>query len=139
MFEKLDSYLLDFVNENSSEDFWYDYAYMQVQELLNKFTPRDWEKMYQNINDKSDLWKIRVAYCVDEDTGMNGFKFLLGLMNEDDEVAEYAIDSLRSFDKESYKKLIISDKTITDKAENLLKNASLPVKRMLEEFLQQNK
>ncbi len=41
MFEKLDSYLLDFVNENSSEDFWYDYAYMQVQELLNKFTPRD--------------------------------------------------------------------------------------------------
>lgn len=95
--------------------------------------------MYQNINDKSDLWKIRVAYCVDEDTGMNGFKFLLGLMNEDDEVAEYAIDSLRSFDKESYKKLIISDKTITDKAENLLKNASLPVKRMLEEFLQQNK
>lgn len=139
MFEKLDSYLLDFVNENSSEDFWYDYAYMQVQELLNKFTPRDWEKMYQNINDKSDLWKIRVAYCVDEDTGMNGFKFLLGLMNEVDEVAEYAIDSLRSFDKESYKKLIISDKTITDKAENLLKNASLPVKRMLEEFLQQNK
>ncbi len=70
---------------------------------------------------------------------MNGFNVLLELLNENDEVAKYAIDSLRSFDKEPYKKLIISDKTITDRAENLLKNASLPVKRILEAFLQQNK
>lgn len=139
MFEKLDSYLLDFVNENSSEDFWYDYAYMQAQELLNNFTQSDWEKMYQNIDVKSDLWKIRVAYCIDEDTGMSGFKFLLSLMNDDDNVVEYAIDSLRSFDSEEYKNIITSDSMLKTKTQKLLENASLPVKRMLEAFLQQNK
>jgi len=139
VFEKLDSYLLDFVNENSSEDFWYDYAYMQAQELLNNFTQSDWEKMYQNIDVKSDLWKIRVAYCIDEDTGMSGFKFLLSLMNDDDNVVEYAIDSLRSFDSEEYKNIITSDSMLKTKTQKLLENASLPVKRMLEAFLQQNK
>lgn len=139
MFEKLDSYLLDFVNENSSEDFWYDYAYMQAQELLNNFTQSDWEKMYQNIDAKSDLWKIRVAYCIDEDAGMNGFKFLLSLINDADDVVEYAIDSLRSFNLEEYKNIINSDSKLKIKTQKLLENASIPVKRILEAFLQQNK
>ncbi|EAF4080888.1 hypothetical protein CWP19_14800, partial [Listeria monocytogenes] len=93
MFEKLDIYLLDFINENSSEDFWYDYTYLQAQELLNNFTQSDWVELYQNIVTKGDLWKIRVAYCIDEDMGMNGFEFLPSLMNDGDDVAECAIDS----------------------------------------------
>lgn len=54
-------------------------------------------------------------------------------------MAEYAIDSLRSFDGEEYKKIIASNKQIKDKVEKLLKNASLPIERILEAFLQQNK
>ncbi|WP_321386939.1 hypothetical protein [uncultured Enterococcus sp.] len=134
MFEKLDSYLLDFINENSSEDFWYDYAYKQAQELLNNFTQSDWEKMYQSIDAKSDLWKIRVAYSIDENTGMNGFKFLLSLMNDDDDIVEYAIDSLRSFNSEEYKNIINSDSKLKMKTQKLLESASLPVKRILEAF-----
>lgn len=135
MFEKLDSYLLDFINEDSSEDFWYDYAYMQAQELLNNFTQSDWEEMYKHIDDKSDLWKIRVAYCIDEDAGMNGFTFLLSLMNDSDDVVEYALDSLRSFDSEEYKSIISSNDILKMKAQNLSENASPPVKKMLENFL----
>lgn len=127
------------LSENSSDNYFYDDEFMYVQELISKFTDNDWKNLVQNLKNKNDKYKIRLAYCIDEDTGMNGFNLLLELLDEDDEVAEYAIDSLRSFDKESYKKLIISDKTIIDKAENLLKNASLPVKRILEAFLQQNK
>ncbi|WP_240422392.1 hypothetical protein [Listeria costaricensis] len=136
MFEKLDSYLLDFINENSSEDFWYDYAYMQAQELLNNFTQSDWEEMYKNIDSKSDLWKIRVSYCIDEDAGMNGFAFLLSLMNDSDDVIEYALDSLRSFDSEEYKNIISSNDILKIKAQNLLESASPPVKKMLENFLE---
>ncbi|EAH0492439.1 hypothetical protein D3Y79_05690 [Listeria monocytogenes] len=136
MFEKLDIYLLDFINENSSEDFWYDYTYLQAQELLNNFTQSDWVELYQNIVTKGDLWKIRVAYCIDEDMGMNGFEFLLSLMND---VAECAIDSLRSFDSEEYKNIIHSDHILKIKTQKLLEDASLPVKRVLEAFLQQNK
>ncbi|EAA0404749.1 hypothetical protein OJ258_001324 [Listeria monocytogenes] len=139
MFEKLDIYLLDFINENSSEDFWYDYTYLQAQELLNNFTQSDWVELYQNIVTKGDLWKIRVAYCIDEDMGMNGFEFLLSLMNDGDDVAECAIDSLRSFDSEEYKNIIHSDHILKIKTQKLLENASLPVKQVLEAFLQQNK
>ncbi|EAC2547462.1 TPA: hypothetical protein IP933_000808 [Listeria monocytogenes] len=139
MFEKLDIYLLDFINENSSEDFWYDYTYLQAQELLNNFTQSDWVELYQNIVTKGDLWKIRVAYCIDEDMGMNGFEFLLSLMNDGDDVAECAIDSLRSFDSEEYKNIIHSDHILKIKTQKLLEDASLPVKRVLEAFLQQNK
>ncbi|EOY6140969.1 hypothetical protein ACP9HJ_002246 [Listeria monocytogenes] len=139
MFEKLDIYLLDFINENSSEDFWYYYTYLQAQELLNNFTQSDWVELYQNIVTKGDLWKIRVAYCIDEDMGMNGFEFLLSLMNDGDDVAECAIDSLRSFDSEEYKNIIHSDHILKIKTQKLLEDASLPVKRVLEAFLQQNK
>ncbi len=135
MFDELNKIL----SEDSSEDSWYDDGCIYAEELLENFTDDDWEKLMTTLKSKNDKYKIRLAYSVEEDTGMNGFNLLLELLDEDDEVAEYAIDSLRSFDKEPYKKLIVSDKTITDKAENLLKSASLPVKRILEAFLQQNK
>jgi len=88
---------------------------------------------------KNDRYKIRLAYSIEEDTGMNGFNLLLELVNDNAEVAEYALDSLRSFDREPYKTMIISNVATIKKAESLLKNASLPVKRILEAFLQQNK
>ena len=127
------------LSEDSSDNYFYDDEFMYIQELISKFTDDDWENLVQNLKNKNDKYKIRLAYCIDEDTGINGFNLLLELLDGDDEVAEYVIDSLRSFNKEPYKKLIVYNKTITDKAENLLKNASLPVKRILEAFLQQNK
>ncbi|WP_107842131.1 hypothetical protein [Metasolibacillus meyeri] len=136
MFEKFNSYLLDFIDERSSEDFWYDFAYIQAQELLHNFTQVDWEEIYGNIDTKSDLWKIRVVYCIDQDTGIEGFNFLLNMMNEDNEVVEYVIDSLRSFDSEQYKHIINSNNNLKMKAQNLLKNASPPIKSILENFLE---
>ncbi|EFR92215.1 conserved hypothetical protein, partial [Listeria innocua FSL S4-378] len=58
---------------------------------------------------------------------------------DSDDVVEYAIDSLRSFDSEEYKNIIHSNRMLKIKTQKLLENASLPVKRVLEDFLQQNK
>ncbi|MBC6297416.1 hypothetical protein HCJ45_09890 [Listeria sp. FSL L7-1517] len=135
MYEKVDEVL----SENSSDNYFFDDEFLYVRELLSGFTENDWKDLTHNLNNKEDEYKIRLAYCIDEETGMNGFNVLLELLHENDEVVEYALDSLRSFDGEPYRNLIISDKAIIEKAENLLKNASLPVKRILEAFLQQNK
>lgn len=135
VYKKVDEVL----SENSSDNYFFDDEFMYVRELLNKFTDKDWKHLTQELKDKDDKYKIRLAYCIDEDAKMNGFNLLLDLINENDEVVEYALDSLRSFDKEPYKNLIYSDKVVIKKAENLLKNASLPVKKMLEVFLQQSK
>lgn len=134
MYEKVDAVLSD----NSSDNYFYDNEFMYVKELMKDFTEIDWKKLTENLKDKDDKYKIRLAYCIDEDTEMNGFNVLLDLINGNDEVAEYAIDSLRSFDKEEYKNLIASDKKIINKAKALLENAGIPIKRILEAFLQQN-
>ncbi|MGM0172100.1 hypothetical protein IGJ39_002206 [Enterococcus sp. AZ140] len=135
MYDELDKIL----SEDSSEDSWYDDGCIYAEELLGNFTESDWRALMQSVKTKNDRYKIRLAYSIEEDTGMNGFNLLLELVNDNAEVAEYALDSLRSFDKEPYKAMIISNVATIKKAESLLKNASLPVKRILEAFLQQNK
>ncbi|MDB7101679.1 hypothetical protein [Enterococcus mundtii] len=135
MYDELDKIL----SEDSSEDSWYDDGCIYAEELLGNFTESDWRALMQSVKTKNDRYKIRLAYSIEEDTGMNGFNLLLELVNDNAEVAEYALDSLRSFDKEPYKTMIISNVATIKKAESLLKNASLPVKRILEAFLQQNK
>ncbi len=134
MYEKVDAVL----SGNSSDNYFYDDEFMYAQKLISEFTENDWDKLLQNLKDRDDKYKIRLVYCIDEDTGMNGFNLLLDLLNVNDEIAEYVIDSLRSFNNEEYKKIIASNKRIMDKAESLLKRSSLPVKRILEAFLQQN-
>lgn len=135
MYKNVDTVL----SENSSDDSFYDDEFMYVQELISEFTEEDWDNLVGSLKSKDDKYKIRLAYCIDQDTGINGFNLLLELLNESAEVAEYTLDSLRSFDNEQYKKLIISNKAIIEKAEALLENASLPVKRILDAFLLQNK
>lgn len=131
MYEELNEIL----SENSSEDSWYDDGFMYAQELLNDFTDKDWGKLFQSINDKNDKWKIRLAYCIDDDLGINGLELLLNMLEESDEVVETTIDSLRSFNSEEHKKMIVSNSRVIDTTQKLLEKASLPVKRVLEDFL----
>ncbi|HFK1720330.1 hypothetical protein CN300_28595 [Bacillus thuringiensis] len=131
MYEELNEIL----SENSSEDSWYDDGFMYAQELLNDFTDKDWGKLFQSINDKNDKWKIRLAYCIDDDLGINGLELLLNMLDESDEVVETTIDSLRSFNSEEHKKMIVSNSRVIDTAQKLLEKANLPVKRVLEDFL----
>lgn len=135
MFEKVDGIL----SENSSDNYFYDDEFMYVQELLQGFSDNDWEKLFQSVKIKEDKYKIRLVYCIDDDFGMSGLNLLFSLLDENDEVVEYVIDSLRSFNAKEYKELIKSNNQIIEKAESLLKNASPPVKKVLEDFLEQNK
>ena len=135
MFEKV----VGVLSENSSDDYFYDDEFIYVQELLRDFSDNDWEKLFQSVKSKGDKYKIRLVQCIDDDFGMNGLKLLFSLLDENDEVVEYVIDSLRSFKTPEYKELINSNNQIIEKAESLLKNAIPPVKRVLEAFIEENK
>ena len=133
MYKKVDGVL----NENSSDNYFYDDEFIYVQELLNEFTETDWKDLAQNLKNRDDKYKIRLAYCINEDNGVDGFNLLLGLLGESDEVFEYTIDSLRSFRNIEYKKILKFDKDVLEKVERLIQKASLPIKQMLENFLEQ--
>ena len=49
---------------------------MYVQELISEFTENDWDKLLQNLKDRDDKYKIRLVYCIDEDTGMQWIQFI---------------------------------------------------------------
>ena len=135
MFEKV----VGVLSENSLDDYFYDDEFIYVQELLRDFSDNDWEKLFQSVKSKGDKYKIRLVYCIDDDFGMNRLKLLFSLLDENDEVVEYVIDSLRSFKTPEYKELINSNNQIIEKAESLLNNAIPPVKRVLEAFIEENK
>ncbi|MDR4173959.1 WXG100 family type VII secretion target [Bacillus nitratireducens] len=105
---------------------------IQLEEYLKRIAEK-----FRNT-DNQDVTMEEGAMCGKPSSEENGFNLLLDLLNANDELAEYVIDSLRSFNNEEYKKIIASNKQIMDKAESLLKKSSLPVKRILEAFLQQN-
>ncbi|EIM1468505.1 hypothetical protein LMR65_002764, partial [Listeria monocytogenes] len=63
MYKKVDEVL----SENSSDNYFFDDEFMYVRELLNKFTDKDWKHLTQDLKDKDDKYKIRLAYCIDED------------------------------------------------------------------------
>jgi len=131
MYQELDEIL----SENSSEDSWYDDGFTYCQELLADFTDEDWKAVSQNYSAKGDKWKIRLAYCIDDDLGSKGLELLLNMLDENDEVVETVIDSLRSFNLPEYKNMIVTNGKVINKANKLLEKGSLPVKRVLEDFL----
>ncbi|MEY8347169.1 hypothetical protein AALF16_02450 [Bacillus cereus] len=98
MYEELDSVL----SENVSEDSWYNDGFMYAQDLLRDFTAEDWKKLFQHIDSKDNKWKIKLAYSIDDDLGMNELKTLLHLLANDD-VIETSIDSLRLFNSDECK------------------------------------
>lgn len=130
MYKELD----EFLSEQCTEDSWYDDGFIYAQQLLNDFTDKDWEEIFQEIIYKEDKWKIKLAYCIDDDLGINGLNLLLSLIVEKKEVVEYVIDSLRSFNTNKYHELI-RNTSIVSKAKSLLENATPPVKQVLNQFI----
>lgn len=130
MYKELD----EFLSEQCTEDSWYDDGFIYAQQLLNDFTNKDWEEIFRETTYKEDKWKIKLAYCIDDDLGINGLNLLLSLIDEKKEVVEYVIDSLRSFNTNQYHELI-RNTSIVSKAKSLLENATPPVKQVLKQFI----
>lgn len=130
MYKELD----EFLSEQCTEDSWYDDGFIYAQQLLNDFTDKDWEEIFRETTYKEDKWKIKLAYCIDDNLGINGLNLLLSLIDEKKEVVEYVIDSLRSFNTNQYHELI-RNTSIVSKAKSLLENATPPVKQVLKQFI----
>jgi lin0188 protein len=68
MYNYFDDFINIFGGKNSSEDYWYDIAIFESIEIVNKFNRDDWEKVIQNIQLKSKIWKIRLLESFSNDS-----------------------------------------------------------------------
>ncbi|MCL1990093.1 MAG: hypothetical protein FWG67_04300 [Defluviitaleaceae bacterium] len=131
MYTEFDSY----ISGNFSDDYWYDEGCLFAEEILLKFSNDDWEQLRINVSGKSSEWKCKLAYIIEADQGVDGLNILLSMIDENQELLMLVIDSLRSFDSEEYKKIIMQNSQAISRAQGLTTSESLPVKLIAQDFL----
>ncbi|MDK1229503.1 hypothetical protein [Cronobacter turicensis] len=133
MYKKIDLCISDFSDDIRPGDYWYDCAIVEASEIFNQFKELDWGCLFDNLNYKNIFWKIRLAECLG---GLNNpceVKIILELIKTDDpDLFVSCIDSLRTIDLSRLTKDELDN--INDKISFAKKNASLPVRCVLEAF-----
>ncbi|KOR87836.1 hypothetical protein AM231_00885 [Paenibacillus solani] len=133
MIKELDDYLSGYF----SDDYWYDEGFSIAQELLLKFSLRDWEELSSEVLNKPIEWKRKLAYCLHDESSMDELNMLLKLLSTDDEeLFGICIDSLRSFANTESKKLILKNPSILKRIYELIPNSGDASKKVFEAFLE---
>lgn len=134
MLNEFNAYVADFTYESNPGDYWYDCAILDATEILKKFGVHDWGFLLDELNSKPLFWQKRLVECLGDLHNPYELEVLLDIINTNDEdLFISCVDSLRLLDLSN-----IDDtkkKQILSKIDILLQSASLPVKRVLEDFI----
>ncbi|MGZ0049820.1 hypothetical protein [Brevibacillus gelatini] len=132
MYKELDNLL----SADTTVDSWYDDGCVIASEMLSEFSPSDWEELSNQVLSKPIEWQRKVAYCLDNKCSVHELIILISLLNtNDEELFEICIDTLRSYSSQEIKKMILDNPQILQRVNDLLPTASIPVRKMLEDFL----
>lgn len=136
MYKKFVEYMKDFLDEDSSPDFWYDIASEEARKLLLLFTESDWRELTKGLNMQPLEYKKKLAYCLDDIESREQLNVLLLLTNTtDSELLEICIDSLRNFLDGDSVKSILQNQILIESINKLLPNAGPVTKKIYEDFL----
>ncbi|HAZ91533.1 MAG TPA: hypothetical protein DCX21_06125 [Eubacterium sp.] len=87
------------IDDNTSEDYWYDVSVFTCQELINSFSDIEWQQLSEKVNSYSDEKKIRIVECLANIGNKNSFSIILKLSNtENHDLFMACIDALRDMD-----------------------------------------
>ncbi|CAM4447247.1 hypothetical protein [Paenibacillus tarimensis] len=132
MYRELDNLL----SADTTVDSWYDDGCIIASEILSDFSPNDWDELSNQVLSKPIEWQRKIAYCLDNECSSHEHNILISLLNtNDEELFEICIDTLRSYSSQEIKNIILDDPGILQRVNDLLPAASIPVRKMLEDFL----
>ncbi|MEI4803819.1 hypothetical protein ACIGHG_21430 [Bacillus sp. NPDC077411] len=132
MYRELDNLL----SGDTTEDAWYDDGCIIASEILLEFSQKDWEELAGETLTKPIEWQKKLAYCMDSNCNVYEFGILLSLLSiEAEELFVICIDTLRSFTTLENKQMLLNDPSILHRINEILPKASIPVKKILEDFL----
>ena len=87
------------INDNSCDDFWYDVALFECQEMLERFSDEEWEELSEKIGNYSEEAKMRCVECLSDIDNRKGLLMILRLSNTNNrELFVTCVDSLRNMD-----------------------------------------
>ena len=100
MIEELDELMKFYDNDNSViSNYWYDEGIEEANEILQKFTDDEWNRLILSLPSRSVIWKKRFVYCLTDTNNMNHLKALLSIIKTDnEELFCIAISFLNQFD-----------------------------------------
>ena len=127
---ELDKYL----KSDMLEDYWYDSTLFICEDIIQKFSSTEWDKL-ENMIPKEDIcWNIRLAECLGDINNQYAIECILKMLNTgNDNVFIACIDALRDMDMLFLGKDKV--KQFKEKAEILLQESTLPVQKILEVFI----
>ncbi|MFM9276932.1 hypothetical protein [Paenibacillus jiagnxiensis] len=132
MYKELDNLL----SADTTVDSWYDDGCVIASEMLSEFSPSDWDELSNQVLSKPIEWQRKIAYCLDNKCNVQELNILISLFStNDEELFEICIDTLRSYSSQESKKLILGNPQILQRVDDLLPTASIPVRKMLQDFL----
>lgn len=135
MYKQFVKFMKDFLDEDSSPDFWYDIASEDARKLLLTFSENDWMEMIKELDSQPLEFKKKLAYCLDNTENNYQLKILLLLANtQDNELLEICVDSLRSF-MDNNRNLILQNKQLIDSIKQILPDVGVVTKNIYENFL----
>ncbi len=137
MYNKLDAYLMEFSDENSSDDYWYDVGFEYACQLLDEFKEEDWSKLIQQVDEKNTIWKKRLVYCFGDNKRDEEINIILKLIDtKNEELFVMCIDALREMITGDNKNKIASNQVV-ERVVQLIPESGLATKKILERFIQQ--
>lgn len=102
--------------EGVSEDYWYDVGVVEVQNMLEKFSKKEWDLLEKLIKDKSVEWQKKLIYSLDEAGNEQEIRIIMNCINTDNgELFETCIDSLRYLVDEKTRRLIMGKPGLLEK------------------------
>ncbi|MFD0674224.1 hypothetical protein [Cohnella sp. GCM10027633] len=132
MYKELDNLL----STDTTVDSWYDDGCVIASEILSVFSPEDWAELSNQVLRKPIEWQRKIAYCLDTRCNEHELNILLSMLNTNDaDLFEVCIDTLRSYSSQDSKRMIVMDPGILQRVNELLPAASMPVRKMLQDFL----
>jgi len=132
MYKELDNLL----SADTTVDSWYDDGCVIASEILSEFSPSDWEELSNQVLSKPIEWQRKIAYCLDNKCNEHELEILVSMLSTHDaELFEICIDTLRSYSSQESKKIILNNPQILQRVNDLLPTASMPVRKILQDFL----
>jgi len=137
MYDKLDTYLTECSSELASDDYWYDLGFEYATEMLENFKEEDWERLENQLDKKTLMWKKRLIYCLGDNETSKELDIIINLTNtEDEELFVMCIDALREVANSGNKEKILFAQ-IVERAGTLIPKSGIATKKILERFVSQ--
>ena len=132
MYTELNSLL----EQNVTDDAWYDDGFLVAQDIMNNFVAEDWKRLGEEVLSKDIEWQKKLAYCIDNQLIEEELNIICKLLQvKNDELLEMCVDSLRSFDNEVGHLYIKNNPQIIQMVKSRIKNAGTIEKIIMEKFL----